>query len=69
MIHPKVIAGSTGAGLAGSVTTLILWALGSHGIEVPGPQAVAIGAVVSAIIGFASGYATPSSNQGATPNV
>lgn len=47
-VHSKVGAGA----VAGAVTVLIVWGLGSAGIEVPPEPAVAFGTVFSFIAGY-----------------
>ncbi len=46
--QPKIAA----AGFAGAVSTLIVWALSTRGVTVPGEVGAAIGTIVS----FAAGY-------------
>ncbi len=39
-------------GIGVPVATIIAWALGLNGIDVPGPVEAAIGAVISTLIGY-----------------
>ena len=58
-IHPKVQAAAVGAGFAGAVTTIAVWIMESQGLDVPAEVAAAITTIISALVGFASGYQKP----------
>lgn len=48
MIHPKVAS----AGVAGSATIILVWALGEFGVSVP-PE---VASAITTLLSFAAGY-------------
>jgi hypothetical protein len=52
-VSPKVTAGTSGVGLAGAATTVAVWvASAKYHIDIPPDVAVAIGTIISMIVGF-----------------
>ena len=60
-LRRKVIASTVGAGSGAYLGTLVLWALTSHGIEVPADVATAINGIVALACSFLAGYFVPES--------
>lgn len=56
---PKVWAATAGSGFGGALGAIVVWGLGSAGVDVPGEIGIAISTVCSVIVTFIAGYLTP----------
>ncbi len=56
MVRPKVKAQAGGGGLAGALTTVVIFILKENGVELSPELAAAIGTLITVLVGFLAGY-------------
>lgn len=58
-LHPKLIGAGAGIGLGSYVSTLVMWALNSHGITPPAGVEQAIGGILDTLFAIGLGWYMP----------